>query len=95
MEAVLRLEQQRRSFTLTEVAEPPVLSVLRGFSAPVRLEVASRSDEGLAFLLAHDTDDFARWDAGQSLQKALLLRLYAAAADPSKVRAVVNHRALD
>ena len=95
MEVVLRLEQEQQSFMLTEVAEQPVLSVLRGFSAPVRLEVAGRSDEDLAFLLAHDSDAFGRWDASQSLQKALVLRLYAAAADPSKVCAAANHQALD
>ena len=92
---MLRLEQERQTFTLTEVAEKAVLSVLRGFSAPVKLEVAGRSDGDLSFLLAHDSDSFSRWDAGQSLQTALLLRLYAAAADPSKVCGTAVYRALD
>jgi aminopeptidase N len=46
--------------------ERPALSVLRGFSAPVRLEYPRTSRE-LAFLAEHDTDGFARWDALQTL----------------------------
>ncbi|MGF1553650.1 MAG: aminopeptidase N [Paracoccaceae bacterium] len=43
---------------------PPVPSLLRGFSAPVILERASTPSER-AFLLAHDTDPFNRWEAGR------------------------------
>ena len=47
------------------VAERPVPSLLRGFSAPVILE-RETTDAERAFLLAHDTDPFARWEAGRS-----------------------------
>ncbi len=50
----------------------PVLSLNRGFSAPVRLKTR-RSDDDLAFLMARDTDPFNRWEAGQQLASRLLL----------------------
>ena len=52
-------------------------SLLRGFSAPVKLE-APRSDDELTFLMAHDSDPFARWEAGQQLGARLILELVAA-----------------
>ena len=48
--------------------------MLRGFSAPVKLDMA-RSDEELAFLFANDPDPFNRWDAGQRLASQTLLQL--------------------
>lgn len=51
----------------------------------MRLEVEGQSEADLVFLLAHDSDDFNRWEAGQRLGRALLLRLYEASKDVSKV----------
>ncbi len=65
-ERLLVIEETERSFTFTGLAEPPVPSLLRGFSAPVRLE-QERDPIELAFLFAHDDDPFCRWDAGQTL----------------------------
>ena len=48
------------------VAMPPVPSILRGFSAPVILDYAY-TDQELLTLLAHDSDPFNRWEAGQRL----------------------------
>ena len=73
---VLELNQQAQSFVFDGVDMPPVPSLLRGFSAPVRLEFAY-SDAELAFLMAHDGDDFNRWEAGQRLMTQVLLRLVA------------------
>ncbi len=75
-ERVLLLQEAEQRFTFTQVTEKPVPSLLRNFSAPVRLEM-ERSDDELAFLLAHDDDPFNRWDAGQELAKKLLLKLAA------------------
>jgi aminopeptidase N len=50
------------------------VSVLRGFSAPVRLEFA-RDDAELAFLALHDSDGFSRWDAVRALQCGTVGRL--------------------
>ena len=54
------------SITFTGVAEEPVPSILRGFSAPVVLDF-DYSDAQLRTLLAHDPDPFNRWEAGQRL----------------------------
>ncbi len=71
---VLQLLEAEQSFTFVGVRERPVPSLLRGFSAPVRLDF-ERSPEELAFLMGRDTDLFNRWDAGQELGKRLLLEL--------------------
>ncbi|MCB1863873.1 MAG: aminopeptidase N [Chromatiales bacterium] len=72
-ERVLELREARETFVFVDVAEPPVPSLLRGFSAPVRLEYECLDDE-LAFRAAHDDDPFNRWDAGQQYAERLLLR---------------------
>ena len=69
---VLELVEEERRFTFEDVPAAPVPSILRGFSAPVRLRI-ERSREELAFLMAHDADVFNRWEAGQELAKELLL----------------------
>ncbi len=62
---VLHLTDAKQSFILDNIPSKPVPSVLRNFSAPVRLN-AELSDEELAFLMVHDSDGFNRWEAGQS-----------------------------
>ncbi len=71
---VLELREPSQSFVFTGVNAAPVVSLLRGFSAPVELEI-SRSDDELALLMASDPDPFCRWDAGQELGRRVLLRL--------------------
>ncbi|PCC74095.1 aminopeptidase N [Nannocystis exedens] len=73
---VLELRERSQSFRFDDVAAAPVVSLLRGFSAPVELEV-ERSDADLARLMAADPDSFSRWDAGQELGRRVLLRLAA------------------
>jgi aminopeptidase N len=70
----LSLQQAEQMFTFYEVSEKPRLSIGRGFSAPVKFK-RNLSDSELAFLLAHDSDDFNRWDAGQQLAINNLLKL--------------------
>ncbi len=62
----LVLSQASESFTFTGVTAEPVASILRGFSAPVVL-VFDYTDAQLLHLLAHDSDPFNRWEAGQRL----------------------------
>ena len=69
---VLRVTETEQTFTLEGIASPPVPSLLRDFSAPVRLEYTAEQDH-LAFLFAHDSDPFNRWEAGQRLARQLLL----------------------
>ncbi len=71
---VLELHETEEQFRFVGLGEAPVPSLLRGFSAPVKLEM-ERSDEELAFLFAHDGDSFNRWEAGQELATRLLLKL--------------------
>ena len=71
---LLELTDSEQVFRFEEVAECPIASIGRGFSAPVRFEVDRGPDE-LAFLMAHDTDPFSRWEAGQELSKRTLLAL--------------------
>lgn len=61
---VLQVTAAEQSFTFVNVAEAPVPSLLRGFSAPVKLQVDYTREE-LMFLMSHDTDGFVRWDAAQ------------------------------
>ena len=71
---VLELTKSKQSFRFVDVAEKPVPSLLRGFSAPVVLQF-EYSDAELAFLMAHDSDAFNRWEAGQRLAMRRLLNL--------------------
>ena len=63
---VLHLRASEQTFTFTGVREKPTLSILRKFSAPVKI-IMDRADEELAFLMAHDPDAFCRWEAAQTL----------------------------
>jgi aminopeptidase N len=62
----LVLTQESQTFTFVNLDSEPVPSILRGFSAPVVLEFAY-TDAQLLHLLAHDSDPFNRWEAGQRL----------------------------
>jgi len=75
-ERVLLLDKAEQSWTFHDVPADAVPSLLRNFSAPVKLDT-DYSDEELAFLMGHDTDPFNRWDAGQQLALRVLLQRYA------------------
>jgi len=92
----LELKEAEQTFSFEGVKRPPVVSINRGFSAPIRLEV-ERSAESLALLMAHDNDAFNRWEAGQELSKRILLRMLddvraerALALDPVLVQAFAD-----
>jgi aminopeptidase N len=71
---VVELREAEQTFHFINVPVRPVPSLLRGFSAPVKLNSAE-SDDDLRFRLAHDRDDFNRWDAGQTLAIRAILTL--------------------
>ncbi|PWV63449.1 aminopeptidase N [Plasticicumulans acidivorans] len=77
---VLELTQAEQSFVFEDVPAAPVPSLLRGFSAPVKL-VCDYSDEELLFLAAHDSDTFNRWEAAQQLGVRAVLQLLAVRAE--------------
>ncbi len=68
---VLICESPHQTFRFVDVAAPPVPSLLRRFSAPVKLGGVSL--DRLKFLAIHDTDPVARWDAGQQAATTILL----------------------
>jgi len=68
---VLTLTQPAQTFEFTAVPERPVLSLNRGFSAPIKA-TSNVSAEDLKFLAAHDPDPFNRWQAMQSLANTML-----------------------
>jgi len=65
-EQLVTLNEAQQSFSFPEFAEPPVLSINRGFSAPVSIDREVSNDD-LVFLAAHDDDPFARYEAMQDL----------------------------
>ncbi|MBN8759460.1 MAG: aminopeptidase N [Thiobacillus sp. SCN 64-35] len=69
---VLSLTSATQTFVFERVPQAPVVSLLRNFSAPVRLDFA-QSDAELTHLMAHDADAFNRWEAGQRLATRVLL----------------------
>jgi aminopeptidase N len=73
---ILRFAEPRESFRFVDVPAPPVPSLLRGFSAPVKLKGVPL--DRLKFLSVHDTEPFARWEAGQQVATQLLLGRIAA-----------------
>lgn len=74
---LLELRQAKQVFRFEGLAERPVPSLLRGFSAPVTVKVdIDRAD--LAFLSRHDDDPFARYEAMQRLALDLMLEQVAA-----------------
>ncbi len=73
---VLVLKEETKTFRFVNVPSTPVPSLLRGFSAPVRLHLDYSPDD-LLFLWAHDPDPFNRWDAGQELACRLMLGMIA------------------
>ncbi|MEM9631385.1 MAG: aminopeptidase N [Pseudomonadota bacterium] len=73
---VMLLDKARQEVTFNNILTPPVLSLLRGFSAPIRLDQQLRSED-LLFLASKDNDPFNRWQAVQSLAMQDLVRLSA------------------
>jgi aminopeptidase N len=74
---VLALSQPCQTFEFTDVPARPVLSINRGFSAPIKV-TSNVTAEDLKFLAAHDSDPFNRWQAVQSLANTLLTENVAA-----------------
>nr|WP_199065374.1 aminopeptidase N [Chromobacterium sp. ASV5] len=73
---VLDVKAAEQTFVFVDVPAEPVPSLLRGFSAPVKLECDWRDDQ-LAFLMANDSDSFCRWEAGQTFAERLFKQLIA------------------
>jgi aminopeptidase N len=90
---VLLAGESETTFMFEDVASPPIPSLFRGFSAPIKL--SGISPERARFLAAHDTDPFVRWDSAQQYATRLLLDLIPAwnrgetiAIDPGLIEAM-------
>jgi len=77
---VVHITQNEQTVVFSNVNEQPVPSLLRGFSAPVRLNYAYSLDE-LYFLMVHDSDGFNRWNASQQLGVRIIEDLVASEAE--------------
>jgi len=99
------LSAASETFTFVDVDAEPVPSILRAFSAPVVLDF-DYSDAQLLTLLAHDSDPFNRWEAGQRLALQRAVQFIHSPAQPAEsrvldaayieaMRSVLRHPALD
>ncbi len=79
---MLEMTRAKQSFRFEGLATRPIPSILRGFSAPVVLDRKAPAEER-AFLLAHDTDPFNKWEAGRALAKEVLADIVLKAAPVS------------
>jgi len=73
---VLELKQAQETFVFTHIESPPQLSINRNFAAPVTIQYA-QSDADKAFLMAHDSDAFNRWNAAQDYGTTVILKALA------------------
>ena len=93
---VLLADQAESTFIFQDVASPPIPSLFRGFSAPIKL--SGIAPDRARFLAAHDTDPFVRWDSGQQFATRVLLDMIAtgpeATVDPGLIEALSETLAL-
>jgi aminopeptidase N len=90
--SVVHLKRRQQTFKFKDIDKRPVLSVLRGFSAPVNLMV-NHSEAELTFLMRHDSDLYNRWHAAQDYALRVLVKaVKAVRADekPEKPEALIE-----
>ncbi|WP_420549012.1 aminopeptidase N [Curvivirga sp.] len=75
-EHLLHLKEEEQTFVFENVVTKPVLSLNRGFTAPVHLKTGQSQAE-MAFLMGNDHDSFNRWEAGQQYAAELLTKMVA------------------
>lgn len=100
----INLKQAKQTFRFEGIPEKPVPSLLRGFSAPIKLKTnLSRAEQ--MFLIAHDSDSFNRWEAAQEISTDVIMSLVADLKNDREIdidkdyinalRLVLNDRSLD
>ena len=77
---ILHIREAKTRINFSNISTPPVASLLRNFSAPVKLHI-DRPDDDLVFLIRNDRDEFNRWDAAQTLAMRILVAAYNGATD--------------
>jgi aminopeptidase N len=78
---LITLTTSSETYTFNDLTAQPIVSINRGFSAPVIIH-QDQSDTDRAILLGHDTDPFNRWDAGRTLVAGVLCRMVTDGAPP-------------
>jgi len=73
-DTIIHLKEQSQDFVFENIPSRPIPSILRGFSAPVKL-TTDLTDDDYRFLMIHDRDGFNRWEAGQILSLRMLGRM--------------------
>src|SRR5690606_6337129 len=86
---ILHLKEPEQSFTFENIGARPVPSILRDFSAPVKLST-DLPDDDLKFLMVHDSDGFNRWEAGQTFALKTLNRMIDEKASPDALLAALE-----
>ena len=74
---ILELTHSKQNWTFEGIIKRPVLSVNRGFTAPISI-ISDQSAQDFLFLMGHDSDSFNRWDAAQILGRGLIIESIAA-----------------
>lgn len=90
----LSLTEPTQTFVFEDIPAAPVASLLRDFSAPVLLDM-EQTDAELAHLMAHDSDAFNRWEAGQRLATRVLLAGIASQQRAALMRLTLPHAGED
>ena len=72
--SLINLNQAKQTFTFNGISEKPTPSLLRGFSAPIKLKTNLTRAEQI-FLIGHDSDSFNRWEAAQEISTDVILSI--------------------
>jgi len=73
LSTTLELKTKSAIFSFSNMEDEPIISILRGFSAPIIIEMEQSQDD-LVFLMEYDSDPFNRWEAGQKLFTQLIFQ---------------------
>lgn len=103
-EHILFLKDHEQNFVFKNVTEKPIPSILRDFSAPVKIYYPYRNEQ-LLFLLAHDNNEFNKWNVGQKYFTNLILKLLNIVQDShfpkipvnliASIKSLLNNESLD
>ena len=74
VDGLVEVTKQKQVFRFSDVTSRPVISLNRGFSAPINLTI-EQSESDLEFLMVHDSDLYNRWNASQTLATRTIIEL--------------------
>jgi len=83
-EIILQLSQYNQTLVFSGLGAEPILSLLRGFCAPIKIDYQYQQSD-LALLLSYDNDSYSNWEAGQSLMISVIKDMTAAVSTSEKL----------